>query len=88
MENTEEILFDITDLKCPMTFVKTKLFLESLDPGTLVIIRLNGGEPLENIPKSVEFNGHKVTKIEPEFRPGPENNDITNGKVYLLHLVC
>jgi len=57
---------DITSEKCPMTFVKVKLKLESLNPGDTLEVLLNEGEPLENVPKSVEEIGHRVLKIKAE----------------------
>ena len=57
---------DITDQVCPLTFVKTKLMLESIPANSTLEIRLKGSEPLHNIPISVTENGHSVLLIEPE----------------------
>ena len=57
---------DITDEVCPLTFVKTKLMLESIPANATLEIRLKGSEPLHNIPISVIENGHTVLFIEPE----------------------
>ncbi len=54
---------DITDVNCPVTFVKTKVALEELDDGQILQVHLNGGEPLENVPRSVGEEGHEVLKI-------------------------
>ena len=51
---------DITDVKCPITFVKTKVALEELDDGDILEIRLNDGEPVQNVPRSLKEEGHKV----------------------------
>ncbi|MBF0622739.1 MAG: ThiF family adenylyltransferase [Magnetococcales bacterium] len=48
---------DITTEQCPMTFVKVKLKLESMPPGQELTIRLNGGEPLHNVPLSLVDEG-------------------------------
>ena len=48
-----------------MTFVKTKLKLESLQPGSQLHVRLNRGEPLDNVPKSVSEQGYTVLGITP-----------------------
>ena len=40
---------DITKDRCPMTFVKTKLKLEELEPGDTLEILLTAGEPLNNV---------------------------------------
>ena len=57
---------DITGDICPMTFVKTKLFLERLDPGAVLEVRLKGPEPLGNVPRSVVDHGHEVVSLAPE----------------------
>jgi TusA-related sulfurtransferase len=57
---------DITAEVCPMTFVKTRLLIEKMAPGEEAEIRLNGGEPLENVPASVAELGHAVLGIERE----------------------
>lgn len=35
---------DITDVVCPVTFVKVKVALEELDEGQILSIRMNDGE--------------------------------------------
>lgn len=51
---------DITHDVCPMTFVKTKLLIEKMNPLETAEIRLNAGEPLENVPRSLAELGHRV----------------------------
>jgi tRNA 2-thiouridine synthesizing protein A len=51
---------DITGLTCPMTWVKTKLELERLDPGDVLTVRCPPGEALENVPRSAAEAGHEV----------------------------
>jgi TusA-related sulfurtransferase len=43
---------DITGVVCPITFVKTKVALEELTDGDVLEVRLNGGEPVQNVPRS------------------------------------
>ncbi len=43
-----------------MTFVKTKLELEDLAPGDLLEVLLREGEPLANVTRSCEDEGHAV----------------------------
>ncbi len=57
---------DITGYICPMTFVKTKLKLERMERGEVLEVRLCEGEPLSNLPRSVEQEGHKVLAIVQE----------------------
>ncbi|MCR4890173.1 MAG: sulfurtransferase TusA family protein [Ruminococcus sp.] len=54
---------DITDVNCPITFVKAKIALEELDDGDILSIRLNDGEPVNNVPKSIKEEGHKVLSL-------------------------
>ena len=54
---------DITDVNCPVTFVKTKVALEELDEGQILQVHLNDGEPVKNVPRSVADEGHEVLKL-------------------------
>jgi TusA-related sulfurtransferase len=64
---------DITAYVCPMTFVRTKLLLEKMRPGETAQVRLNAGEPLQNVPRSVREHGHEVVSLLPEDPQGDEN---------------
>jgi TusA-related sulfurtransferase len=63
---------DISNDICPMTFVKTKLFLERLDAGAVLEVRLKGPEPLNNVPRSVRDHGHEVLSLAPEDPARPQ----------------
>ncbi len=54
---------DITDVVCPVTFVKAKVALEELDDGDILCIHMNGGEPVQNVPRSVKEEGHQILKL-------------------------
>jgi TusA-related sulfurtransferase len=54
---------DITDVVCPVTFVKTKVALEEIDEGQILKVHLNDGEPVQNVPRSVKDEGHKILKL-------------------------
>ncbi|MDR3302954.1 MAG: sulfurtransferase TusA family protein [Treponema sp.] len=54
---------DITNAVCPLTFVKVKVALEELDDGQTLEVRLNDGEPIQNVPRSLKDEGHKVTTV-------------------------
>lgn len=54
---------DITDVVCPITFVKAKAALEEMDEGQLLSIRMNDGEPVQNVPRSIKEEGHQVLKL-------------------------
>jgi len=57
---------DITKEICPMTFVKTKLKLETMSAGEILEVTLREGEPLLNVPRSVEQDGHKILDLRQE----------------------
>ncbi len=65
--NDQPHFLDITTEVCPLTFVRTKLLIERVPAGSIVEIRLNAGEPLLNVPRSVEEHGHRVLRLEPEI---------------------
>lgn len=55
---------DITDVVCPITFVKVKVAMEELDDGQILEIKMNDGEPIQNVPRSLKDEGHKVLSVE------------------------
>jgi tRNA 2-thiouridine synthesizing protein A len=52
---------DITELSCPMTWVRTKLALDRLGEGEELVVLCAPGEALENVPRSAREAGHDVT---------------------------
>lgn len=54
---------DITDVVCPVTFVKAKVAIEELDDGQILAVRMNDGEPVQNVPRSLKEEGHKILKL-------------------------
>ena len=58
----DEVL-DITDVVCPVTFVKAKVALDELGEGHILQLHLNDGEPVQNVPKSVKDEGHRILKL-------------------------
>lgn len=55
---------DITDKVCPMTFVKAKVTIDELDDGEVLPIRMNDGEPVQNVPRSMKEEGHQILKLQ------------------------
>lgn len=49
-----------------MTFVRTKLRLERMQPGETLAVRLRGDEPLRNVPRAARDEGHAILSIEPD----------------------
>jgi TusA-related sulfurtransferase len=51
---------DVSALRCPMTWVRTKLELERLESGQTLEVTLPPGEAVENVPRSAREAGHQV----------------------------
>lgn len=54
---------DITDKVCPLTFVKAKVAIDELEDGEVIAIRMNDGEPAQNVPRSIKEEGHQILKL-------------------------
>ena len=55
---------DITDGVCPVTFVKAKVALEEMDEGQVLAVKMNDGEPVQNVPRSIKEEGHQILKLD------------------------
>jgi TusA-related sulfurtransferase len=55
---------DITADVCPFTFVKAKIALDAMESCEILEITLNKGEAMQNVPRSVKDEGHKILKIK------------------------
>ncbi|MDE8344887.1 MAG: sulfurtransferase TusA family protein [Acidocella sp.] len=55
---THHKAIDITAETCPMTFVRTRLALDELSPGQILLVRLIGADPLANVPRACADQGH------------------------------
>lgn len=49
---------------CPINFVRIKLSLEQMEDGQILEVILNDGEPMQNVPRSIKEEGHKILKAE------------------------
>ncbi len=47
-----------------MTFVRTRLALDRLRPGQTLLVSLRGAEPLANVPRTAQEQGHAVLSLE------------------------
>ena len=54
---------DITGETCPMTLVRTRLALDRLPTGHLLLVRLSGTEPVLEVPRAAEELGHEVVSL-------------------------
>ena len=57
---------DLLGVKCPFNYVKTKIKLETMASGSVLEVLLDAGEPSENVPRSIQNDGHKVVSLTEE----------------------
>lgn len=55
---------DLRGTPCPLNFVRTKLCLEKMPPGSLLEVWLDPGEPIEQVPDSLRMEGYGVEQID------------------------
>ena len=60
MKKKEKILLDITNDKCPITFVKTKIALEKLETNQYLNVYIKKGEALDGLPSSLKELGYVI----------------------------
>lgn len=63
VQDADHVL-DITSEVCPMTFVRTRLALDRMAPGAVLLVRLRGEEPLRNVPRTATEQGHQVLSLD------------------------
>jgi tRNA 2-thiouridine synthesizing protein A len=56
-------IIDLRGVRCPTNFVKAKLAIEMADSGEVLVFYLDEGEPVRNVPKSLEQEGHIITSL-------------------------
>jgi sulfite reductase (ferredoxin) len=55
---------DLSGVKCPLNFARTKVMLSCMNSGETLEIILDDGEPIENVPGSVQLEGHRILRQE------------------------
>ncbi|MEW6222023.1 MAG: sulfurtransferase TusA family protein [Candidatus Hadarchaeota archaeon] len=55
---------DIRGEVCPYTFVKSKLAIEELERDQVLEVIVDHAPAIENVPRSMENEGHKVLNVE------------------------
>ncbi len=61
-----DAFLDLRGVLCPINFVKTKLKLDAMEPGEILEVSLDSGEPIQNVPKSIKEEGHKILEVTRE----------------------
>ena len=69
-KGTDNATFDLADAHldlrgtpCPINFVRTKLRLQQMSPGSLLEVWLDGGEPIEQVPDSLKMEGYQIEAL-------------------------
>jgi tRNA 2-thiouridine synthesizing protein A len=62
MNGRADAVVDITDVVCPITFVKAKVAMEELTAGQILEVKINEGEAVFNVPRSFKEEGHRITR--------------------------
>jgi tRNA 2-thiouridine synthesizing protein A len=57
---------DIRNETCPMTFVRVRLALDRMSPGSVLEVLLRGDEPRRNVPRTAEEQGHTILAMTDE----------------------
>ncbi|MGK7872065.1 MAG: sulfurtransferase TusA family protein [Xenococcaceae cyanobacterium] len=63
-EQVPDAQLDLRGTPCPINFVRTKLRLQQMTPGSLLEVWLDPGEPIEQVPDSLVMEGYELEKIE------------------------
>lgn len=62
--STPDAQIDLRGTPCPLNFVRTKLRLQQMEPGQLLSVWLDPGEPIEQVPDSLVMEGYAIENIE------------------------
>ena len=55
---------DLRGTPCPINFVRTKLRLEQMSPGSVLEVWLDSGEPIEQVPDSLKMEGYQIKALD------------------------
>lgn len=60
---------DLRGTPCPLNFVRTKLRLEKMPPNQILEVWLDKGEPIEQVPNSLQMSGYQILQTieHPDF---------------------
>ena len=63
MQVVPAVELDLRGDICPITFVKSKLALEEMEPGSLLRVIVDYLPSVKNVPASMENEGHQVLSV-------------------------
>jgi TusA-related sulfurtransferase len=64
-EVTPRKKLDLTGVPCPANATRALMKLELMDEGELLVLVVDEGEPLENVPEALEDEGHEIIDRQP-----------------------
>lgn len=67
IESNDIEVIDFRGVKCPINFVKVKIELSKINSGQKRGFYLDNGDPINNVPQSVEKEGHKIVSIDTNY---------------------
>ncbi len=64
LTQSADVQLDLRGIPCPLSFVRAKLRLEKMPPGSLLELWLDPGEPIEQVPDSLRMAGYEIEQID------------------------
>jgi TusA-related sulfurtransferase len=63
LSDAADVQLDLRGTPCPINFVRTKLKLEQMQPGQVLEVWLDAGEPIAQVPDSLQMEGYLIEAI-------------------------
>jgi TusA-related sulfurtransferase len=63
LSDAADVQMDLRGTPCPINFVRTKLKLEQMQPGQVLEVWLDAGEPIAQVPDSLKMEGYWIEAI-------------------------
>ncbi|NJL66547.1 MAG: sulfurtransferase TusA family protein [Microcoleus sp. SM1_3_4] len=61
---TPDAQLDLRGTPCPLNFIRTKLRLQQMQPGAILEVWLDAGEPIEQVPDSLKMEGYEILETQ------------------------
>ena len=59
-----DVFMDLRGVKCPINYVKAKIRMEEMEPLETLLLYLDEGEPIQNVPSSLKNDGQEIIRLE------------------------
>lgn len=60
-------IINLKGVKCPINFVKAKIEISKIASGEQIGFYLDDGDPIQNVPRSIEGEGHEILSVDNEY---------------------